>query len=192
MERFLFQFILLSSDGAKVDFQECHIYNSLTSAKEALNNFNLEQYGMIDIIDGKGTCNQHIRFFKWEGEDAVPNYRDAYLTISIINVTPKEYSSDDEPILYKIEIQRDKFGEPSEKETHLNNLTLEQAKRIFAGLYEDVMAMANNNIPCEYLSSDFNGMQAYVVYKDKRTYFPVVCGWKGMIIKMIDRVERED
>lgn len=184
MERFLFQFILLSSDGERVDFQECHIHNSLTSAKEALNNFDLEQYGMIDIIDGKGTCNEHVRFIKWECKYAPPNYRDAYLTIIPINDIFEKCSSDDESILYKIEIQRDKFGKPSEKETHLNNLTFEQAKKILANLYENVMAMANNNIICEHLLSDFNDMQAYIVYRDKRTYFPVVCGWKGMIVKM--------
>lgn len=86
MERFLFQFILLSPDGEKVDFQECHIHNSLTSAKEALINFDLEKYGSFDTIDGEGTCNEHIRLFKWEGEEAKPTYRDAYLTIIPLNI----------------------------------------------------------------------------------------------------------
>lgn len=183
MERLLFQFILLSPDGEKVDFQESRIYDSLSSAKEALNNFNLSQYGMIEAIDGEGTCNKHIRLFKWEGKDAVPTHRDAYLIVSPINIAPKEHSSDDKSILYKIEIQRDKFGKPSEKETHLSNLTLEQAKKILASLYDDVMEMTNNNIQCEYLTSDFDSMRAYAVYKDKRTHFPV-CGWRAQITKM--------
>lgn len=190
MERFLFQFILLSPDGGKVDFQECHIHNSLSSAKEALINFDLEKYGSFDTIDGEGTCNEHIRLFKWEGEEAKPTYRDAYLTIIPLNIQ-SELCDQNKSDRFRIEVRRVRYHESSNIENHISYLTYLEAKDILHKLYLDVRMMINDNPSYEFSSSEFGDMYMYVAYIDHSDGNSVMCGWRGLIIKIPDRAEKQ-
>lgn len=51
--------------------------------------------------------------------------------------------------------------------------------------------MINDNPSYEFSSSEFGDMYMYVAYIDHSDGNSVMCGWRGLIIKIPDRAEKQ-